>query len=245
MTPEEFTTLIETYIEPFTVMLAIATGGNPLANDVISNATGSLVYTGRRDLLVTNHHVYAEFISRRGASSETVLMMSGADGFHYLDISEAEVLGTDRGRDLAVLHVPRRHVLGQGKWFSVFPSWPPRRPEAGMLAVLYGYPGEGRVPQGDVMGASALSIGLPVASVSDGHFVMADTNGDAHSLVPDGQDPLTSFGGISGSAVYVMVKETATTRPYLFLGGFAYEASGSGMICVTHADHINADGSIC
>lgn len=244
MTSHELVTLLETYVEPFTVMLAITTGEGAQATDVISNATGSLVYTGRKEILVTNHHVYAEFSQRRQEAPNTKLIMSGAHGHRFLDISEAEVLSRDQTSDLAVLHIPKQHVLRQGKLFSVFPSWPPRRPEPGMLAVVYGYPGQGRMPQGQILGVSALSITLPIASVSDRHFVLVDENDSMEAFTPDGQQPLTSFGGISGSAVYVISKKTAAADDELLLGGFVYEASDSGIICVSHADYISPDGSV-
>jgi len=244
MTPHEFAQLTEKYAAPFTVMLAITTTNNPVAADVLTNATGSFVYTGQKELLVTNHHVYDAFQAYRRENPHTKLAMSGADGSRFLDISEAEVLGLDKDLDLAVLHIPRQHVRRQGKMWWVPGSWPPRRPEVGMIAVLLGYPGEGRTLEGDVLGASPLSVGLPVVSVSERHFLLVDENQDAHVMVPDGQTPLTNFGGISGSAVYVMPKNWSNPGDAIGLCGFAYEQSASGAICVVHADHINADGSI-
>jgi hypothetical protein len=57
---------------------------------------------------------------------------------------------------------------------------------------------------------------------------------------PSAYTPITEYGGISGSAVYVM-----TPDPRLILAGFAYEAHfGFDIIYVTFAFHINADGTI-
>jgi hypothetical protein len=244
MRPEEFIALVETFIAPFTAMLAVSVGAEPLAGDIVDNGTGALVAIGRDGFLVTNYHVYESFRWRREADPEARLLMSGAHGTRFLDISRAEVCGSDRDRDLAVLRVPPPLVLRQGKMFMSLTPWPPRRPEAGMLAVVYGYPGEGRLPQGGSLGVRGLSVALPVVSVSDRHFVLSDENGDAARLTPDGANPFTRFGGISGAAVYVMTRETATTRAGLYLGGFVYEASDTGIICVVHADFINADGTI-
>jgi hypothetical protein len=127
--------------------------------------------------------------------------------------------------------------------WSVATTWPPRRPEKGMIGMLYGYPGEGRVPEGKVLAASPISIALPVVSVSDRHFVLFDERQDARVYIPDAQTALTNFGGISGSAVYV-IPNRAAINDAIGLCGFVYEASESGAILVTHADHINADGSI-
>lgn len=244
MTPHEFSELTAKYADPFTVMLTITTTSNPVAADVFTNATGSFVYTGQRELLVTNHHVYDAFRTYRRDNPHTKLAMSGADGSLFMDISEAKVLGLDRDLDLAVLHVPHQHVLRQGKMWWVPESWPPLRPKVGRLAALYGYPGEGRTLEGDVLGASPLSVGLPVVSVSQRHFVLVDEDQDAHVLVPDGQTPLTHFGGISGSAVYVMPNHFSAAGDTIGLCGFVYEQSQSGAIYVVHADYINANGSI-
>jgi hypothetical protein len=102
---------------------------------------------------------------------------------------------------LSSRHVPRHHVFEHGKLFWMPEGWPPNRPKVGMLAVLFGYPGQGRKPDrsGD-LGASPLSLSLPVVSVSERHFVLMDKHQDAHALVPAGQSPLANFGGVSGSA---------------------------------------------
>jgi len=113
-----------------------------------------------------------------------------------------------------------------------------------MMAILYGYPGDGRVPEGGTLGASPISIGLPVVSVSERHFLLADEPGDAHVFAPDGRTTLKNLGGISGSAVYVVPKTLSTIDDAVGLCRFAYEANASGAILVSHADHINADGSI-
>jgi hypothetical protein len=243
MTEHQFAEMIETYAQPFTVMLAITTAERPMAADVITNATGSLVYTGQKELLVTNHHVYDKFRSLRQENHHTKLTMSGVHGSRFRDISDAAVLGLDNELDLAVLHVPAPYVFGQGKLFCVAESWPPRRPEVGVLTALIGYPGEGRRAEGGVLGVSPLSAGLPVVSVSERHFVLVDENQDAHVLTPDGQSPLTNFGGISGSAVYAMPRNFDPSG-CIELCGFVYEQGPGRAILVAHADHINADGSI-
>ncbi len=244
MSAHEFAQLIEKYLDHFTVMLAITTEPSPTAEDIVTNATGSLVHTGQKELLITNEHFYAKFLSYRENAPDAKMVMSGAHGTRFLDISEAEVMGLDKAVDLAVLHLPSQWVLRQGKMWSIPESWPPPRPDVGMMGVLYGYPGQGRMPENGVLGASPISIGLPVVSVGDRHFVLLDENQDVQLFVPEGQRTLTSFGGISGSAVYAIPRNFTPTGSDSGLCGFAYEASDSGVILVSHADHINADGSV-
>jgi hypothetical protein len=246
MTHQEFNGLVERYIAPFTVMLAVAKGKSPSPGDIIGNGTGALVATGGGEFLVTNQHVYEDFLKHRDQDPDTTLMMSGAHGIGFLDISTAKVKGRDKDVDLTVLEVPAQYVYKQKKLFMPHIPWPPRRPKTGMLAIVFGYPGQGRSPEGPTaLGVSALSIALPITSVGDRHFALFDESGDTVELVPEGQEPLTSYGGISGSAVYVLVPPTETPPiGEMYLGGFIYEASNSGMFFVSHADHINADGSI-
>jgi hypothetical protein len=239
-----FALTVEKGLEHFTVMLGITTGDSPTATDVVANATGTLINTGKHQFLVTNHHVYAKFQSHRDKSPHSMLIMSGAHGTQFLDISEAKCLGSDKAFDLAVLSIPPLTVFKQRKLFLCPEKWPPPRAEKGMLAVLVGYPGEGRkVEQNGALGASPLSAVMRVVSVSERHFVIADEDQDAHMFVPKGQKPLTSFGGISGSGVHV-IRPKGLTANDIWLGGFVYEEGFGHSLLVAHADHINADGSI-
>ncbi len=239
-----FALSVEKGIEHFTVMLGITTGDNPTASDVVANATGTLINTGKNQFLVTNHHVYAKFQSRRDKDAHCKLIMSGAHGMKFLDISEAKCLGSDKALDLTVLSIPPLTVFNQRKLFLCPEGWPPPRAEKGMLAILMGYPGEGRkIEQNGALGASPLSAGMRVVSVSERHFVIADETQDAHMFVPKGQKPLTSFGGISGSGVYV-IRPEGVTADDIWLAGFVYEEGPGHTLMVAHADHINADGTI-
>src|SRR5208283_975528 len=164
----------------------------------IANGTGSLVNTGPGQFLVTNNHVYEAFQTRRAASDSVLLLMSGRGGLGFLDISENRLVSRDRERDPAVLEIPVSHVRLQGKLFSTWNSWPPPRPAVGMPALIYGYPGEGRVPLGDSLGIRPLTMGRYVASVTDRHFSLADIHGDSEMRTPEGATPITNNGGISG-----------------------------------------------
>jgi Trypsin-like peptidase domain len=227
-------------LERHTVMLAISRGSVVTAGDVAANGTGSLIDTGTVKALVTNHHVYSYFKERHVEDVRAMLMMSGADDINFLDISEARVLALDEGRDLAVLSVPPDLVARQGKAFFACEVWPPPRPEPGLLVFCFGYPGQGRVPDGFVLGVHANLISLGVERVRADNFVIADIRGDAQHKTPEGREPLTSFGGMSGSAVYGFWKEDVALQ----LAGFLYGAHGMSLRYATHADHLKADGTI-
>ena len=144
-------------LAPFTAMLAITTTEFPTAANVVLNGTGSFVNTGQGDLLITNHHVYDRFLSLRDENPHVKLVMSGAHQTLFVDVSKAKCIGSDKQLDITVLYVPPPLVFKQRKLFYMAETWPPERPEVGMLAVLHGYPGEGRrVEQDGGLGVSAL-----------------------------------------------------------------------------------------
>ena len=118
----------ENIFDLFTVMLAIATKENVGSLHVITNATGSLVDTGQKQILVTNHHVYSEFRLHQSKDPHSKLIMSGASGGPFLDISEVGCLSFDEEFDLAVLAVPPKRVITEGKLFAQSETWPPRPP---------------------------------------------------------------------------------------------------------------------
>ena len=231
-------------LSPFTVMLAITKIENPVATDVFKNGTGSLVDTGLRKLLITNHHVYEEFQKCRSEVPCSRLVMSGIDGRPFVDISGQHRIASDDSYDLAVLAISPSMVEHQGKKFYPASTWPPQRPKQGTRVVIVGYPGQGRHAQGtDTLGVMPLSLGRIVTSVSERHFLMADETQDAYTHVPDGQQLLTSWGGISGSAAY-SVHRTRDRSDELHLCGFVKAEGFRHTILVAHADHINADGTI-
>jgi hypothetical protein len=141
-----------------------------------------------------------------------------------------------------VLCIPVAKVHEQGKRFPPATPWPPCRPETGLPAVVYGYPGQGRVLQNGILGLRALSLLFCVATVSDNNFKLS-LNEDAERLTPEGVEPLTSIAGMSGSAVYVNSAKTGHAPWYL--AGLLFEASDAlGIITVSYADHIQADGTV-
>ena len=72
---------------------------------------------------------------------------------------------------------------------------------------------------------------------------MADETQDAYAHTPDGYDPPTNYGGISGSGVYAVISLGRNADAYR-LCGFVYEEGIGHTLMVAHADHINTDGTI-
>jgi hypothetical protein len=231
-------------LSPFMVMLAFTKAGNPTAFDVCNNATGALVDTGQRTLLITNHHVYGTFIRYRKETPCTKLVMSGVDGRFFVDISNEECIDSDSDCDLATLPISTVKVDQLGKRFYRASCWPPERPRQGTGVVVVGYPGQGRHASGeDTLQVMPLSVGRKVSSISEKQFVLADETQDAYTHVPHGQSPLTSYGGLSGSPAYSLHRTIGGANVYRLCGFVREEGFGHTLI-VAHADYINADGTL-
>jgi hypothetical protein len=109
-----------------------------------------------------------------------------------------------------------------------------------MYALIFGYPGQGRVPLDQTLGIRPNTTGMRVASTPPTHFLVVDTENDVVATTLQGATPLTNFGGMSGSRVYAKFPDGR-----FYLTGFMYESSDSNQITYcTYADHINADGTI-
>ena len=157
-------------------MLAIIDRSDLTPQGIIANGTGSLINTGPGQFLVTNDHVYRSFKSRLAVNPGTMLVMSGVDGVPFRDISQNHsVRGRDKDLDLAVLEIPVPLVF-ELELSSIWDSWPPPRPEYGMAAVVFGYPGQGRTPMGDSrLGVHPMIIGTHVTSSNERQFLLVDT----------------------------------------------------------------------
>jgi hypothetical protein len=238
---EKLTLRLHAHLGRFTVMLAILDESNQTPEGIIASASGSLINTGLGQFLVTNDHVYRAFESKRAANPGIMLIMSGIDDVPFRDISHQHSMrGRDKDLDLAVLEIPVPLVKALGKMFSTWDSWPPRRPEAGMAAIVFGYPGQARMPMRNRLGVSPMIIGTQITASNDRRFALVDTEKDSIKTLPEGARPLTSLGGMSGSGVYALSNDKE-----LFLAGFMCEANDSmDIIYAAYAADINADGTI-
>ena len=116
-------------LSPFTVMLAMTKTESPVATEVFTNGTGTMVDTGQRKLLVTKYHVYEEFKKWRSDVPCSRLVMSGVDGTLFANVSDQECIASDKTYDLAVLSISPSIVDKQGKKFYPAAAWPPQRPQ--------------------------------------------------------------------------------------------------------------------
>ena len=73
-----------------------------------------------------------------------------------------------------------------------------------MNVLIYGYPVQGRVPQGDVLYADPNLVGMKVWDVTPDLFTAAHPREGRLHDGPEGAQPLTKLCGMSGGAVYVL-----------------------------------------
>ncbi|MGC9258686.1 MAG: hypothetical protein ACP5I8_01220 [Phycisphaerae bacterium] len=226
------------------MLLLLPSSGAP-PSDVICNGTASFIDTGTAKLLVTCGHVIDRFNELREANPHAVLAVGAGNGVPPVIVSDAHLVENGGTRlDLAVLRLPDpERITGSGKSYFRAEVWPPIRAMEGQVAVLLGFPGAHRASSAGGLDARATPVCDFVTSVSARHIVLAD--GDmvrvAVKCNPD-LDELTSLGGMSGSAVYVV--DEARNIPQLV--GFMYE-SGEGIhatIFVAHAAFLRADGAL-
>ena len=115
-------------LELYTVMLAFTEQAATVAADICNNGTGSLIDTGTAKLLVTNHHVYNNLSKLRLKNPESRMLISGAHGARFHDISTVVAVGSDAQMDLAVLPLPETHARAwASNSSSARPGHPPDR----------------------------------------------------------------------------------------------------------------------
>jgi hypothetical protein len=145
--------------------------------------------------------------------------------------------------DLATFRLPTPDVIKSfGKVYFHAGSWPPPKVCKGELVVIVGYPGVHRRYVGENLQISMDVIADPVTTVLQGYFTLADEEQERTLVkVDETLGELGSFGGMSGSAAYV-IAENQSPR----LVGFLHEAQDSlhGQIRVSHAALVHADGQL-
>lgn len=230
---------------PYVGMLILLPSRQGRPEDVISNGTASFVDTGAAKLLVTCGHVMDEFNRIKVDNPNAVLAVTGNSGTQPVVVSDAQVIDSGgKQLDLATLRLsdPDR-ITRCGKRYFPVEEWPPARPTKGQVAVMVGYPGIHREPSNRGLEVRATPICDFVTSVSDRNVYLVDEDLARVAIKCNlTLTDLTSLGGMSGSAVYIVDEERQVPK----LAGFIYEA-GAGThatIFIAHAGYIRADGTL-
>ncbi len=233
---------------PHVVPLVLVKSKSATFEDIIHTASGALVYTGEKYLLVTCYHVWNKFREHMaehpdalvaavlGAGPATVVSSFPlSDEAQALDISILDVTGSEFAKEVA-------------NRFATVPEWPPARAVAGDSIVVIGFPGSDKKAVLDQAGVEAVqfsttSLMFVVTSVSDRHIVLADVENARREikLSEDDMGPDFSFGGMSGCPAFV-------SRSGRFdFAGIMYEGPDRdyrSLFFLSHATFITKTGKI-
>lgn len=217
LTADQATRLLGDEIKPHAAILLFV-GTNAEGQQVpINNATASFIATGSENLLVTCAHVVHGFRKKRESDPELFMAIGG-------------------GGQTGVLEIKQEWLV------DCYESWPPMKAREGELAVIAGFPGEHRQQFERRMIANINVIADPITSVRETYFTLADEKQE-RTLVKlnESLGSLGPFGGMSGSAAYVVDSEG---KPRLV--GFLHEGHDgvNALIRVMHALLIREDGKL-
>ncbi len=222
-------------------MAAFLPSCQAMPEDIPANGTVSFVQSPDRSLLVTNAHVWNEFLDMKDKVPDAELVLVGAG--EPIAITHATPIAVDLGRDLAVFACDRpEEVKAIGKEFYSPKVWPIVPPEDGDDVVFVGFPGLHRCGQGHKLSVVASLLAPTVVSVSDRSIRLEFTNPDKHvEEFKKGLQPFGPLGGVSGSALYRLTPGTNA----LDLTGCVKEAGEDlTLIYAARLDCLNADGTL-
>jgi hypothetical protein len=186
--------------------ILIVPGINSWPDQMIANATYSLIDTGQKRLLITCHHVWQGYLDRRAQDPRCVLALNLGDGEANIAFSHPEscVIDSDPDLDLAVFDFEPDHIkLGQTplshqkKWFPV-PQWPMKKASEGDTIVLMGFPGSLIRKAGRLCTFTAQHVPMTVSGVGHKTIMVFNHAENRESLAWINKGP----GGLSGSPAY-------------------------------------------
>lgn len=214
----------------------------PRAETIHANGTVGLIDTGQKKLLVTCAHVWTEFENFRAKNPSAQLAVIFADGFGHPEyITNERPLDYDQDLDLAVFEAHPESWNMATKQFYRIDRWPVPKVRQGDLIAFLGFAGVGR-HTGPGFGAFNYSFfGLSVTASSDRKVVLDDQTSSRKLFDNEGNSiPPMEMGGMSGSPAYVRSRWGTIS-----LAGFVQMGRTSdGMIFLTHAAFLNADGTL-
>jgi hypothetical protein len=216
-------------------------------------ATGFLLNTGTRSMLVTNAHVIHDGYQRLNQEHGDVQFVFGGRQIdpRIIDLDDRE------GIDVATLDVNgiTFEQNAPGYWGSnasrltpvATPTWPERAPSQGLATMIVGWPGKFRVAN---LGTPPQFAAFPLAGnliddVRENSFLIPF---ERSALISSDYDPNnrvvdeTDFGGISGTPVFALHR--GGLRPLELVGIVRAYGEGFDVLYCTRADIIDAHGRI-
>ena len=211
---------------------------------VIYNGTVSFLELPGGKFILTNHHVWDEFVRPLRETPGLRLVVMGEGYCRPVDISTAELVDSDESMDLAVLRFEANDVIESvGKRFYVPKRWPLDAACKGDDVIALGFPGNRKDPTAGYLHFDSVMINLKVLSVSDRKYMLGFTNPHPiiHQFSPRPLDQVR-WGGVSGSMVY---RHDLETNQFHVIG--VLRAAGDGLhgsFFAGRADFLRDDGTI-
>lgn len=247
MTDEQARALSRQKLEAMTCHVAMAAFVLPApatSKDVINNGTMSFLETPKEKLLVTNHHVWDAYCSKKDEIPGLRLAIMGEGFGEGIDISSAELVDENEGYDLAILRFEANDIIESvGKSFYKPKRWPLDISNDGDDVLFTGYPGNRKKPLNGYLHFESVMLGMKVASRSDRKMLLRFEN-PKPELHLFSKYPVENYiwGGMSGSMVYRLEPNSSQ----FYVTGFLH-AAGEGLnvnFYAGRADVIREDGTI-
>lgn len=241
----EKTNQIINKIIPFSVPIYFLEGSGLDANNISSNATGALIYTGEKKLLITCHHVWDEFKKKKEVNASINLWVGRGNARQTAILDNINFIDGDKENlDIAIFEFANTNIFKDSeKNFYRIDNWPIVLPSPGDLICFVGYPGNERqcVESGKGIFSGTVLVADIATVVSERHIILADEENAREQIKYNPKaKKIESLGGISGAPAFV-------NRHNRFeLIGFVYEA-GKGVratIYITAAHFIKPDGTL-
>lgn len=245
MDGKEATIKLGNAILPHVTPLLFVKGSEEDGYEVLNNATGGFVDTGKSKLLVTNAHVVQAFNEKLRTETTLKLVVGSTGKAFAVDPSWLKdyYKKSDLKLDLATFALPEDFDISSfGKAFYRPSSWPPERAKSGDFIVIAGYPGDHRAQANNSATMRINVIADPVSTVNDVVFVLADESGERTLVKVDSSlGDLGQFGGMSGSPAFRFTQDGEHE-----LVGFLNETHEglNAQVRAVHADFIREDGNL-
>jgi len=125
---------------PFITVLYLYSSKN---RTILNNATGTLLDTGKRKLLITSFHVWEEFLEKdgNGEGSDLQLCFFRGPGEKIFTFDSPSPLDSNKDVDIVVFPFDNALPENNHKKYFKAATWPPARVRQGDAIFLVGYPG--------------------------------------------------------------------------------------------------------
>lgn len=178
--------------------------GSPSIEKILKNATGVLIDTGGKKILVTCQHVWSAFEKESRENQNLKLGLGYGDGVKII-LFNPHLIDEDADYDIAVFELNIENMLKNKAYYKA-DHWPPLLPAAGDAALLLGYPGKYRYvpgPKRNIFFGKACFLDF-ISSVSERNIILAEEKNVREIKKHEDSCPdIGALGGMSGGPVFI------------------------------------------